>query len=259
MGPEQIIGLIFLGIIVGTVGSLIGAGGGFLLMPAFMLLYKDKSPSVLTAISLAVIFANSVSGSIAYAKMNRIVYRAGILFSLAALPGSIAGALVINYLAVRFFDLLFGSIMIMLAAYMLISVKKRIDPFQADAPTKPHFNAKIGMAISTFVGFFSSLLGIGGGVIHVPMMIYILKFPVHFATATSLFTLAIMTLTGTIVNIYEGDLKGQWPLVLILSAGVIIGAQAGAFLSGKFKSLWIIKIMAIALGIVGLKVLYQGL
>ena len=186
MGFEQAFGLILLGIAVGVVGTLIGAGGGFLLIPVFLFLYKDKSPGVLTAISLAVICANATSGSIAYAKMKRIIYRGGLLFALAAIPGSVIGAIIINYISTGTFDIVFGITLIVVGAYLFISGKRfKSHPFGYEIV--PPYNVRLGMIISVFVGLLSSLLGIGGGIIHVPMMVYVLKFPVHFATATSHF------------------------------------------------------------------------
>ncbi len=259
MEAGVIIGLIFFGILVGATGTLIGAGGGFLIMPAFLIFCKDKSPAVLTAVSLAVVCANAVSGSIAYARMGRISYRAGLLFALAAVPGAIAGAIIIAYISTKLFNVSFGLILMFVGTYLFISVEKRLNTRQADAKTIPPYNVGTGMGISTVVGLLSSLLGIGGGVIHVPMMVYVLSFPVHFATATSHFTLAIMAMAGTIVHVYQGDLAGQWPLVLTLALGVILGAQIGAGISQRFKSAWIIKFLAVALVLVGLRVTYQGL
>ncbi len=259
MGVEAVIGLIIFGIAVGAIGTLIGAGGGFLMMPAFLIFYKEKNPTVLTAISLAVIFANAFSGSVAYARMKRINYRAGLIFAFAAVPGAMAGAILINYIPAKAFDIIFGIILVLVAAYLFVSVEKRLTPHLTDGRTIPPYNLKVGIVISIFVGLFSSLLGIGGGIIHVPMMVYILHFPVHLATATSHFILAIMTAAGTGVHIYEGDLAGQWPIIISLAAGVIVGAQIGAFISQRFKGAWIIKLLSIALALVGLRVIYQGL
>ncbi|MBN1806455.1 MAG: sulfite exporter TauE/SafE family protein [Sedimentisphaerales bacterium] len=256
MNPEVITGLIFFGLLVGIVGTLIGAGGGFLIMPVFLIFYREKGLTVLTAASLAVICANAISGSIAYARMRRINYHAGLLFAIAAAPGAITGVLIIDYIPAKAFEILFGLTMILVGTYLFASVEKRLNPLQADAKSIPTYDVKVGMGISTVVGLLSSLLGIGGGVIHVPMMVYVLNFPVHLATATSHFTLAIMTMTGTIVHIYEGNLAGQWRLVLILAAGVIAGAQIGAAISPRIKSAWIIKFLAVAIAIVGLRIMY---
>jgi uncharacterized protein len=259
METGAIIGLAFFGVFVGAIGTLMGVGGGFLMIPVFLFVYKDKDPGVLTAISLAVICANSISGSIAYARMKRIVYRAGLVFALATIPGAACGAIVINYISTRTFELIMGSVIILVGVYLYFSVTKRLSNKRTDVKTMPSYNIKAGIAISVFVGFFSSILGIGGGIIHVPMMVYLLDFPVHFATATSHFILAIMTAAGTTVHIYKGDLTGQWPIILPLSAGVIIGAQIGAIVSQRFKSVWIIRLLAVALALVGLRIFYQGL
>jgi hypothetical protein len=249
--------LLLFGVIVGLLGTLIGAGGGFLMMPVFLIFYKERDPAVLTAISLAVICANAVSGSIAYAKMKRIDYRAGLFFALAATPGAIAGAIATKYISIETFNAMFAVILIAVAGYLFISADGQVKNGRADAKTIGPYNMKLGMLISTAVGFLSSILGIGGGIIHVPMMVYLLQFPVHFATATSHFTLAIMTFVGTVVHIAQGDLKGEWFLVVPLAVGVIAGAQAGAKLSQRIKSVQIIKFLAISLMLVGIRVIYQ--
>ena len=76
---EQFLWLIPLGVVVGTVGTMIGAGGGFLLVPVLLLMYPGVSPDNITAISLAVIFFNALSGTFAYSRMGRIDYRSGLL------------------------------------------------------------------------------------------------------------------------------------------------------------------------------------
>ena len=90
--------LIPLGFVIGAYGTLIGAGGGFVLMPLLLLLYPEESPEVITGISLAVVFFNALSGSVAYAKMKRIDYRSGLLVSLATIPGAILGPLTTPYM-----------------------------------------------------------------------------------------------------------------------------------------------------------------
>jgi len=252
----EILGWILLGIATGTIGSLIGAGGGFIIVPVLMFIYKDKTPAVITAISLSVICVNAFSGSLAYAKMKRIDYKAGLLFSLTAVPGAIAGAVIINYIPGKLFSLFFGFILAILGLYLFISGGKLLKP-EHDAHNLPNYNVKAGMAISTFTGLISSLLGIGGGIIHVPMMVYLLKFPVHFATATSLFTLAIMTFSAALVHIFKGELIGQWKIVLLLSLGVLAGAQIGALLSKKTKGKLIIKILSAILAIIGFRIVFQ--
>jgi uncharacterized membrane protein YfcA len=85
--------LIPLGFVLGVFGTLIGAGGGFVLVPLLLLLYPRENPDLITAVSLSVVFANALSGSLAYGAMKRIDYKSGTMFSLAAIPGAVLGAL----------------------------------------------------------------------------------------------------------------------------------------------------------------------
>src|SRR6478736_4619164 len=118
------------------------------------------------------------------------------------------------------------------------------------------FNIKKGITLSFFVGFVSSFLGIGGGIIHVPALISLLDFPAHVATATSHFVLAIMAFVATIVHIMNGTLQHGWRTALYLGTGVVIGAQPGAHFSNKVKPTAIIKALAIALIVVGIRLVF---
>lgn len=82
MSPEmaEFIKLAPLGFIVGAYGTLVGAGGGSVLAPALLILQPQESPATITAISLAVVFFNAYSGTVAYMRMGRIDYRAAVLF-----------------------------------------------------------------------------------------------------------------------------------------------------------------------------------
>ena len=105
----------------------------------------------------------------------------------------------------------------------------------------------------------SSLLGIGGGIIHVPAMIRLLNFPVHIATAKSHFVLAIMALAGTSVHIISGAFHHGVRRTIALSLGVLLGAQFGARLSELIKSDWIIRLLALAFGLVAVRLLIAAL
>ena len=74
--------LLLTGFVIGTVGTLIGAGGGFILVPLLLLTHPQFSPEIVTAVSIVIVAANAVSGSVAYSRSGRIDYRAGILFAL---------------------------------------------------------------------------------------------------------------------------------------------------------------------------------
>lgn len=265
--------LVLLGLIVGAYGTLIGAGGGFILMPILLLLYPDESPEILTAVSLAVVFVNASSGSYAYNRMKRIDIKSGIMFSIATVPGAVLGALTTSYINRTTFNIVFGIIMIISSVYLVIKTfkpgvhnnKKSIHSFIIQLTDTEgnlynySYNRLTGILISLFVGYVSSLLGIGGGIIHVPVMVNILNFPVHIATATSHFILAIMALTGTVVHVINGTFSHELIRTAALSAGVLFGAQIGARLSTRIHGKWIITSLAIALLFVGLRIVYLSI
>lgn len=271
MQADPVILLIVIGFLTGTLGTLIGAGGGFILVPVLLLLYPSLKPEVITGISLAVIFLNAASGSLVYAKLKRIDYKSAIVFALATLPGSVIGAFATSRVPRHLFNIILGVLLIIVAVFLLLRpqqqafagnksqaylVRRNITDIYAKKYSYS-FNQLIGIAISFFVGFLSSMLGIGGGIIHVPALAALLNFPVHIATATSHFILAIMALAGTVVHMLQGTFWHEWTKAVFIGLGVVAGAQVGARLSEKIKPKGIIKALAAALLLVGVRLLFS--
>ncbi len=119
-GYETAILLVSIGFAVGAFGTLIGAGGGFILTPILLLLYPGDSAQTLTAISLAAVFFNAASGSTAYTRQRRIDYRSGTAFALATLPGAIGGALLVGVVSRGVFDAILGAVLTLLAIWLLV-------------------------------------------------------------------------------------------------------------------------------------------
>ena len=270
---DNIFILILIGFIIGSIGTLIGAGGGFILVPLLIILHPEFTPEIITAISMAVVACNAVSGSVAYVSTKRVDYKAGIIFALFTIPGSILGVLTTKVIPRDIFDIVFGILLIGLAIYLFIKGG------QQKAITKPiiehrgwvqqhlvdkwnerydyAYDRRKGNILSIFVGYFSPLLGIGGGIIHVPAMVEWLRFPVHIATATSHFILAIMATVSVGVHYFNGSYEDPMIVTMVvgLVIGVIPGAQLGAFLSRKMRGKLIIKALSVSLFIVGLRIL----
>jgi hypothetical protein len=266
--------LVPLGFLVGAFGTLIGAGGGFILVPILLLLYPDKSPDTITGISLAVVFFNALSGSFAYSRMKRIDYKSGIMFAIATIPGSIFGSVTTSYVPRQLFNGIFGVILVIVSIFLIVRTKKEtieknvvikkgyVTRTVIDIEGVKHtfsYNPLVGIIASVFVGLISSFLGIGGGIIHVPVLINMLNYPVHIATATSHFVLAVMSLSGTAVHIADGVLQSSVIQTAALSIGVLFGAQLGARLSEKIHGVTIIRSLAAALAIVGIRIFFMAL
>ncbi len=265
--------LMALGFGAGAFGTLIGAGGGFALMPILLLLYPGERPEVLTSISLAVVFFNALSGSEAYALARRIDYRSALAFALAAIPGAVLGSLNTALLDRRIFDPIFGALVLAVAVYLFLPhsgkaaggamrTAHRTGRILVDAHGVEYrysFDMRLGVGGSFLVGYLSSLFGIGGGIIHVPFLVTVLNFPVHVATATSHFILAVMALTGTVTHVAEGSFAHGVHRAIALSIGVVAGAQLGAKLSDHVRGGLILRLLAVGLGLLGLRVLLAGL
>jgi len=272
MSPLTAALLVGLGLVVGAFGTIIGVGGGFILVPALLLAYPNDDPATITSISLAVVFFNALSGSLGYARLRRIDYRTGLVFALATVPGAIVGAAATNWLPRQAFDLTFGLLLVVVSIYIATrpgatggrrlaglrpSVQRTIT--DSDGVTYVYsFNHGLGITISFLVGFIASFLGLGGGIIHVPVMISLLDFPAHVATATSHFILVFTALTGTVVHIADGSLAGGWARMIALAVGVVAGAQIGARLSGRLPAAVIFRLLAGALFVVAIRLIIAG-
>ena len=257
--------LVPLGFAVGAYGTLIGAGGGFVLVPLLLLLYPHEKPEIITSISLAVVFFNALSGSWAYARQKRIHYRSALIFAAAAIPGAVLGALSTASVPRRLFDGILGLLMLAAAIALIWFTAKEQAVSSSDPSTNNHdasqenneaqYRTGIGTALSAVVGYVSALLGLGGGIVHVPLLSRVVRMPVHVATATSHLILAIMAAVGTIVHIASGNFHHGIRRTIALSVGVIVGAQLGAYFSGRLHGRWIERGLAAALALVGLRVL----
>jgi uncharacterized protein len=260
LGLESAVLLGLLGFGVGAFGTLVGAGGGFILTPVLLLVYPHDSAKTLTAISLVVVFFNAASGSLAYARQRRTDYRSGLVFGAATLPGAVGGALVVGLTPRRTFDAITAAVLVALAAWLGTGKEadtRRPGPRGAlrrltDRQGREYvYRVPLlrGTLYSLGVGFVSSFLGIGGGVLHVPLLVRALGFPTHIATATSHFVLAQMSAVGSLTHVIAGSFSHGHGLrrAAALSVGVVVGAQLGARISLHVDAVVIQRLLALAL------------
>jgi uncharacterized protein len=273
MGDElEFVGLVALGFAVGTYGTIIGLGGGFILVPALLLLYPEYDPEQVTAISLAVVCANTISGSIAYARQGRIDYLTGFIFAAAAAPGVLAGVFLVGLVPERGFTIVFALLLLALAVLALRGSPRGIRPPLAgrgvivrsvvmpEGTYRYRYRLWQGISLSMGVGLVSSLFGIGGGAVYVPAMISVLHFPVQFAVATSQFIVAFMSGEGTAVHLAKGTLVGdQWVKAVALGIGTVPGAQAGAQMARRMKARTIVRLLVAALLLLAGRLLIKGI
>ncbi|HET9426597.1 MAG TPA: sulfite exporter TauE/SafE family protein [Gemmatimonadaceae bacterium] len=240
------------GLIVGIYGTMVGAGGGFLIVPVLLLVWQ-LPPAQAAGTSLLVVFLNATAGSLAFAKQGRIDFRSGLWFAAATVPGAVAGAFLARYFSGRAFDIAFGSMLLAVAAFLMWKPVRRVDP-SAEQPGKPGLG--LGIALSVGVGFVSSALGIGGGIFHVPAMIHLLHFPALVATATSTFILAFSSLIGAGTHVALGNVLFG-PAVL-MGIGAVAGAQIGGEIAKRARGATVVRLLSLALVLVGVRLLLRS-
>lgn len=268
MSAVEVVTLSMLGFGVGVFGTLIGAGGGFLAVPLLVILYH-VDPNVAAGTSLLFVFFNALSGSIAYLRQKKVDVKIGLIFTLMTVPGSIAGAYITTYYLESFiFKILFSLILFSASLYLLLRpveeqkknpTGKGYHRIVVDSKGKVYeYNVSLpaGLIISFGVGFISSIFGIGGGIVHVPSMIFLLNFPVHIATATSHFILCFSTLVGSITHFTLGNIR--FDLAIPMAAGALVGAQLGAKLSLRTKGMIIERLLSIGLTLIAIRLLLQA-
>ncbi len=262
-----------LGTSAGILGTIVGAGGGFFVVP-YLFLVSKMSPQLIIGTSMTMVFFNAISGTLAYLHQKRIDLRTGIKFSAVTIPGSILGAFISRFFDSSLYGDAFGLLLLGVGIFILIRpkniqnnqhanpigvmdirwpiVNRRISDSSGNTYLYS-FNERTGLILSFFTGFISTSMGIGGGILMVPLMVYLLGFPVHIATATSFFILLVSSFFGVVTHVLLQHVDIL--IAAYLSVGAILGAQIGALVSKRFNSKWTQVILAICLVLVSVKLI----
>lgn len=249
----------FVGLATGLLGTLIGAGGGFLLTPLFLFLFPEMSASRLTALSLLAVAANSISGSIGYAFREQIHWKSVALFSAAALPGVFIGVHLSRILERSAFELIFAGFLFVMSAFVIWRSFRRKSEHTGLRGFWNTCTKLFGTLISFLIGILSSLLGIGGGIVHVPLLSEVFDYPLHLAAGTSHAILALTSIIAVLQHYLEGDLTPLESFVPFLVVGLIVGAQLGAALSKRLPSHRILLLLGLALISMAARLIYRNL
>lgn len=262
---------IVIGIVTAFIGSLIGLGGGVILIPSLLFLFQVSSdfawatPQTIVGISLIVMIFTALSSTISYFKKGRVDYKTGLLLLTGSIPGGIFGSWLNQFIEGEKFSLYFGILMIILSLLFLVKrktapekVNKNSRSFQVDGQTY-HYSVSIwmGFIVSLFVGILSGLFGIGGGSIMVPLMILLFGFPAHIAIATSMFMIFFISIISAGTHMFLGHVA--WQYVVFFIPGAWIGGTLGAKVNQKIKGQGLEWILRGLLIIIGLRLIIEGL
>ncbi|MCH8109881.1 MAG: sulfite exporter TauE/SafE family protein [Chloroflexi bacterium] len=267
--------LILLGFGTGVYGVLVGAGGGFILGPILLIFFGMDKENV-AGTTLALVAVNSISGSIPYLRMGLIDKRSGLLFVIAAIPGTIYGVFALSAINAGAFRILFGGLLLALAAFLMVrpQVTRRIyqdtkastiglvQTRRINASNGQSYEYRVNEGWMTLfnlpLGFISSFFGVGGGFLRTPILVYGFNFPVQVAVATSIFTLAFITTIGAVTHALMGHVD-WFPTFVWAGIGLVAGGQVGARLAGKLKGVWILRLLMVIVLVLGIRLVIEGI
>jgi uncharacterized protein len=224
----------------------VGLGGGFVLVP-ILRIFLGFSPADAAGTSLVLIVANSASGALTYLWQRRVHLKIGLLIAAGGLPGGILGAVISVRISARLFDTILAVLLTAVAVDMGWNAERRIagrvEHRRVTAIKGMSYRAALGLGF--VVGIFSSLFGLGGGIILVPTFLYFSELPAHAISATSHFAILLTSPVGLVVHAFQHDIvaSGVVPLVL----GGLLGGPIGARLSLRLRSPQLLLVVAVAL------------
>jgi uncharacterized membrane protein YfcA len=230
-------------------GSMVGLGGGFILVPVLRLFF-GFDPAEAAGTALVLVVANSGSGSLTYLLQRRVHVRIGLLFASGGWIGSIVGALLAKRISAPLFDNLLALLLIAVALDMILRRARTIatrEDAARDANRLGGIPIPAAVGIGFAIGLVSSLFGIGGGVVMVPSLLYFSNLPAHAISATSHFGIVLTSPVGLVAHAFEHDIRIAY--ILPLAIGGLLGGPLGAYLSQRLKSPQLLVFVAIALAI----------
>jgi uncharacterized membrane protein YfcA len=264
---------------IGVLSGIFGVGGGFLMTP--LLMFVGVPPGVAVATGANQIVAASISGVLAHWRRGNVDVKMGVVLLIGGLVGSTLGVslfsllkqigqvdFVVQICYVVFLGII-GGLMLIEAVQSMISTgvtkpkKKRERNWTHALPFKMHFRRSrlyisvlMPLGVGIFVGILSAIMGVGGGFVMVPAMIYLLRMPTVVVVGTSLFQIIFVTANVTILQSVQNQTV-DIVLALVLIFGGVIGAQFGARLGAVLKGEQLRGLLALMVLAVSLKIMFD--
>lgn len=259
------IGLVVTGIFAGILAGLLGVGGGIVIVPVLFFLFQSFGVSpesamlVATATSLATIIPTSISSIRSHTKRGHVDFHLLKRWAPFILIGVLAGSLLVTQVDGTWLTMLFGFIATLSALNMLFRTGKSAIFHQLP-------NTAGQSIMGSCIGFFSSMIGIGGGTLSVPLL-SIYNYPTHKAVGTASAIGLIISLPGALTMLLLGNTPtdaptGTFGLVnlmgfLCITPLTVLFAPIGVLIASKLNSAKLKKVFAIVLLITGMRMLIQ--
>ncbi|ADQ39921.1 protein of unknown function DUF81 [Caldicellulosiruptor acetigenus I77R1B] len=269
----------FVSIIAGFVGSLLGIGGGLIVIPFLSIVFKFNMHQAAAA-GLVSVIATSSGAASAYVKDRLTHLRIGMFLQLATVIGGVLGAILSGFLPAKVLSLIFG-ILLLYNSFLMIKNRKSVEKPQLASPKISKWAKRLklygsyfdkiqnreieysaqniagGFLMMTFAGILSGLLGIGSGIFKVLALDTIMKLPFKVSTATSNFMMGVTALASISIYLARGDIV--YDACGAVAVGVLVGSAIGARLMPYIKSKYLRTAFALILIYTSIEMIRKGL
>ncbi len=254
MDPLTVVILFVIGIVAGGLGGLLGIGGCVLMMPTVRFGFAF-SPALAVGTTLTAVVFTAGAGAIKHARLGNVDKPAAKIVALSGVGGVLIGSVVFAAIARydRIVDLVVGVAFLYPAVRMFwegLWHWKAPEPKEAFVGGSPAAKGVTG----GLVGFLTGIIGLGGGYVMVPSMVYVLKAPMKIAIGTSLASFVWFALVGALIKLYEGFV--DLPAAVAMGVGAALGAVLGAVLMTRVKTAALKVLFGVIFFYVGLKYLF---
>jgi uncharacterized membrane protein YfcA len=258
--PNELL-LVASGLLAGAFGALLGLGGGILIVPILTLGF-DVPLAAAVGTSLICVIATSTGAAAINVRAGRADVRLGVTLAAGTVVGAITGGVLAGFVPERVVAALFAALLAYTAVSMTRGLIARIrsgrsapvDATAPDGPAAPAYRSRrVPLAVggSFMAGNVSSLLGVGGGVVMVPVMHLVMGAPMRTAVATSNFMIGITAAAGAYAYLFRGDIDGRLAAPVVL--GVAAGAAIGAALTGRIHTVWLTGLFVVVVAYVAVR------
>ena len=264
---DLLVNFIVLGTVAGCLAGLLGIGGGVILVPLFMWQFKlvGFDPHTMVhcafATSLAIIIPTAISNTFGHYKQGNVCRQHIFYLAIGGVFGACVGAWCASKLS--------GSTLTLAFGFMLIAVSVKLLTGALSPSTEKRRDQVIMLLFAGFVGgYFSSFFGIGGGVVAVPLMVILLRFPIHLAVGNSTALIVVSSSIGTCAYIltgwesyaFNGGFLGfvYLPAVALVVPFSLFGAQIGVRLARHCSHAKMVKAFSLLLVCVGVKMIWSS-